>query len=187
MGRRQAVLMAMVCGALLLACGCSKKEESSSAAPASSPAASAPVTAPAGSPAAPASTPAAGSLQSQDANQPGVVGDLSECSREGGVLSIKVRFRNTTSQPVNLQVIDARNYDKFYVTAADKKYFVLKDSEGEHLMAEAGSSGSLTVALAPGQAWTFWAKFPAPPAEVKKVSFMTPITPPYEDVPISDK
>jgi hypothetical protein len=32
----------------------------------------------------------------------------------------------------------------------------------------------------------WYAKYPAPPAEVKKVSYYTRATPPFEDVPVSD-
>jgi hypothetical protein len=41
--------------------------------------------------------------------------------------------------------------------------------------------------LDPGKTYLWWAKYPAPPAEVKKINFMMPITSPFEDVPITDK
>jgi hypothetical protein len=186
MGKRQAMLVALGCGALLLLSGCSKKEETSSAGVAASPAASAPAAAPAA--AAPASAaPAAGSIQSQDANQSGVAADLTECTRENGVLTIKIRFRNTTGQKVHLAVITSRNFESYYLTGGEKKYFVLKDSEGTYLMPQANGFGDLTRDLEAGQSWQFWAKFPAPPPEVKKITLMTPVTPPYDDVPITDK
>ena len=128
-----------------------------------------------------------GVIQSQDANQPGVVADLTECRRAEGVLTIKIRFRNTSKSDVSLNVIDRKNFEAYYLTAKNKKYFVLKDSEDQYLMPAADLGGSLDVPLQAGQSWTWWAKFPAPPADVTKLTLITPITPPFEDVPITNK
>src|SRR5208283_3906195 len=38
-------------------------------------------------------------IQTQDANAEGVVAELTECRRSEGVLTIKVRFRNTSAKP----------------------------------------------------------------------------------------
>jgi hypothetical protein len=38
-----------------------------------------------------------------------------------------------------------------------------------------------------GGQYTWWAKFPAPPPEVKKITLMTPVTSPFEDIPITDQ
>ena len=37
-----------------------------------------------------------GVIQSQDTSTQGVVGELIQCRRSGGVLSVKIRFHNTT-------------------------------------------------------------------------------------------
>lgn len=180
-------LLLLTLAALLALAGCSKNEPSTTTTSASQPAAAAAATPAATPAAAPAAAPSTPAIQSQDANQAGVVAELTECKRADGVLTVKVRFRNTSSQPVRLDVIDARDYEKFYVTAGSKKYFILKDSEGTYLTPEASGFGSLDVKLEPGQGWLWWAKYPAPPADVTKATLMTPITPPFEDVPISDK
>ena len=180
------LLLLTIAGTMALA-GCSKNEPATATAPASQPVAAAPATpAPTTAPttAAPAGTPA---IQSQDGNQAGIVADLTECKRGDGVLTVKIRFRNTGSKQLRLDVIDARNYEAFYVTGGSKKYFILKDSEGTYLTPNAGGFGNLDVKLDPGQGWLWWAKYPAPPAEVTKINLVTPITPPFEDVPISDK
>jgi len=113
--------------------------------------------------------------------------DVTECTRKDGVLSVKVRFRNTASEKKNLTLIDARNYEKYYLTAASKKYFILKDSEGTYLTPEANGFGNLGVGLDPGGQYTWWAKYPAPPAEVKAVTLYTFVAPPLEDIPVSEK
>jgi hypothetical protein len=130
-------------------------------------------------------------IQSQDANIPGVVGELTQCKRSGGVLSVKIRFHNTSGTAVSFYVLGPNiSYDTFYFSAASKKYFILKDANGTYL-APGGdySCGMPGVCekLGAGQSNTWWAKFPAPPADVAKVDLYTPVTPPFEDIPITDK
>jgi len=152
--------------------------------------AAAPASAPAAAPAAvPVSAPVAAApsgpvLMSQDINQPGITADFTECKRKEGVLNVRLRFRNVSSKEINFNIVDNFNFAAFYVTAASKKYFILKDSEGTYLAPQ----GQYQYAkLAPGEQFTWWAKYPAPPPEVKKITFMTPISPPFEDVPITDQ
>jgi hypothetical protein len=128
-------------------------------------------------------------IQSQDTNTQGVVGELIQCSRSDGVLSVKIRFHNTTGTPVNFYVRGPNiSYEKFYLAAASKKYFILKDSDGTEL-APGGdySCGMPGVCekLAAGQSNTWWAKFPAPSADVTKLDLFTPVTPPFDGIPIT--
>ena len=118
-----------------------------------------------------------------------MVGELIQCSRSDGVLSVKIRFHNTTGTPVNFYVLGTNiSYDRFYVAAASKKYFILKDSDGT-VLAPGGdySCGMPGVCekLAAGQSNTWWAKFPAPSADVTKLDLFTPVTPPFEGIPIT--
>jgi Cytochrome oxidase complex assembly protein 1 len=128
-------------------------------------------------------------IQSQDTNTPGVVGELIQCRRSDGVLSVKIRFHNTTGTAVNFYVLGTNiSYDRFYLAAASKKYFILKDSAGTEL-APGGdySCGMPGVCekLPAGQSNTWWAKFPAPSADVTKLDLFTPVTPPFEGIPIT--
>jgi hypothetical protein len=136
--------------------------------------------------------PGAGVIQSQDTNSSGVVGELTECRRSEGVLTIKVRFRNTSNQGSGLVFTNWNGSEadnpKFYVTAGEKKYFMLKDSDGTYLSSNsANANNGLSIHLEPGQAFLWWAKYPAPAAEAKKINFVTPLAPPFEDIPITDK
>jgi Cytochrome oxidase complex assembly protein 1 len=170
------------------------RAQGSSGQAAASPAAGTPAetVANAGSPAAdPIPGPAAAPdvIQSQDSNAPGTVSELIQCKRSEGVLSVKVRFRNTSAKTVEFAIFRGGNSEereKAYVTAASKKYFILKDSAGQFLTSPSDYCG-VCVRLEAGQSFTWWAKFPAPPDEVKKVNLMTPITSPFEDVPVTDK
>ncbi len=138
--------------------------------------------------AAPPAAEPAGVIQTQETNDGGAVGELTECRRSEGVLTIKVRFRNTSDKAVNLTFIHwgsvGQDVPKFYVTAGNKKYFVLKDTDGTVLSSNSATSD---VSLAPGKTFIWWGKYPAPTADVKKINFMMPVTPPFEDVPITDK
>jgi hypothetical protein len=139
---------------------------------------------------APPSAAAAASdvIQNQDSNVSGIVAEIIQARRSDGVLSIKLRFRNTDSKAHEIHIIETRNYPAFYVTASNKKYFILKDTDGTYLAPETNSwdHSTLQVNLDPGHTYTWWAKYPAPPDEVKKITFITPVAPPFEDVPLSD-
>ena len=125
-------------------------------------------------------------IQSQDTNTAGIIAELTECKREDGVLTIRLRLRNTTDKEVRISLINGRNYDAYYVTAENKKYFVLRDSEKNTLASQHDRVGDLDVSLAKGGTYVWWAKYPAPPADVKKISYYTPLTPPFDNVPIKD-
>jgi len=122
----------------------------------------------------------------QDTNVSGVVAELVECKRQDGQLSIKMRLVNTGDKEASVYAISARNFDAYYVTAANKKYFILRDSEKTPLAVQADGGGYVIASIPKGGAWTWWAKYPAPPADVKKLSYYTPLTPPFDNVPIKD-
>jgi len=129
-------------------------------------------------------------LQSQDTSTSGVVGELIQCRRSGGVLSVKIRFRNTTGAGINFYALAPNtSYDRYYLAAANKKYFILKDADGTELAPggnyDCGMPG-VCEKLGAGQGITWWAKFPAPSADVSKVDLFTPVTPPFEGVQITD-
>ena len=127
-------------------------------------------------------------IQSQDINQPGFTADLIEAKRSDGVLSIKVRLKNTGTKAANVQFYNYTTLKiaAFYVQAESKKYFVLRDTEKVPL-ATGESNENFGASVAPGASFTWWAKYPAPPANVKKFGFYWPLGPPFDDVPITDK
>jgi cytochrome oxidase complex assembly protein 1 len=132
----------------------------------------------------------AGVIQTQETTSQGIVAEITECRRQEGVLTIKVRFRNSSNRPSNLTLTHYMKdeNESFYVTAGKKKYFILRDSEGAVLSSNSvNESGKIELKLEPGQTFLWWAKYPAPSADVKKINFMMPVTPPFEDVPITDK
>lgn len=122
-------------------------------------------------------------IQSQDSNIDGVVAEITQAQRKDGVLTVRLRVRNTSDgeKAVDLPWGDS-DYDKFYVTAGKKKYLILRDSAKVAI----ASPPTGRKALAKGAGFIWWAKFPAPPASDTKFSFYTSIAPPFEDVPIAD-
>lgn len=125
-------------------------------------------------------------IQTQDSNISGVTAELTECRRADGVLNIRIRLRNTSDQDIQVTLIRNRNYDDTYVTAANKKYLILRDAEKTPLAPANDPSGSVYATLRKGGVFTWWAKYPAPPPDVRKVNYITPFAPPFEDVPITD-
>jgi hypothetical protein len=124
--------------------------------------------------------------QKQDTNLPGITAEITECKREDGTLTVRMRLANTTDKEASVPILKSRNFDAYYVTAANKKYFILRDSEKTPLAVPADSGGWATATIPKGGSFTWWAKYPAPPPEVKKLSYYTPLTPPFDNVPIKD-
>ena len=136
--------------------------------------------------AAPASAQTPAPIQVQETNIAGVVAELTECRREDGVLNIRVRFRNNSDQDVGLYVVDTGKFNAHYLTAGTKKYFILRDTEKTALANATDGGGNVRASMKKGGTFIWWAKFPAPPPEVKKVSYFTPVTGPFDNVPIQD-
>lgn len=125
-------------------------------------------------------------IQSQETNVGGVVAEITQMKRKEGVVTVRLRLRNTGESPVELRMThNSDSYDEYYLTAGDKKYFILRDSEGAPL-APADAYFNSYAKMEKGGTSTWWAKYPAPPAEVTSVTFYTPISAPFEDVPVSE-
>jgi hypothetical protein len=125
-------------------------------------------------------------IQSQETNIAGIVAEVVECKRQDGVLTVRMRLRNTSDKEIRVDLISDRNYDSYYVTAGSKKYLVLRDSERTPLAPSVDIFGKVATQVAKGAAYLWWARYPAPPADVKKVSYFTPLTPPFDNIPIAD-
>jgi hypothetical protein len=125
---------------------------------------------------------AAEALASQEAHVDGVVAEITRCQRKDDVLTVVMELRNTGGQEVTFYVIYGGNYDEYYFTAKNKKYLMLRDTEDKPL---ARAASSTQVTLKPGQSWTWWAKYPAPPPDVTSITYFTYVTLPFEDLPIS--
>jgi hypothetical protein len=116
----------------------------------------------------------------------GVTAEIVEAVRKEGVLTMKVRYRNESASPAAFKVY--RNWDDtdYYVTAGSTKLMVLKDSKGTPVAVPHSVHGTTDISIKPKGSFLFWAKFPAPPADAKKIAFYHPHSPPIEDIPVTD-
>jgi hypothetical protein len=156
-------------------------ETSVSAAPVPATTTSAMATQAAATPAAPMGS----SLASQETNWPGITADITEFRRKGNTLTAKIRFINKGSQETVVHV----HFDEMSLidTANAKKYEALKDEKGNYIAGvRAGYKDQWYDSIGPGQSMSVWAKFPAPPPEVKSVTLQMEKTPPFEDMAIQD-
>ena len=126
--------------------------------------------------------------EQHDTNLPGIVAEVTECKRKDGVLTVRLRLTNKSDKDFNGSVMSggSNGYDQFYATAGAKKYFILRDTEKTPLAPAIDPSGSVRAIIRKDGSWTWWAKYPAPPADVVKITYFTPFAPPIEDVPITE-
>jgi hypothetical protein len=207
---KQPRLTIVVCilATLALASGCEKHEEPTAAAPAPqstptpAPVAQAPslpapttaaatpevTTAPASTTAsAPVATPTV--VATADGETPGVKADVTELKRNSGnTVTLKFTLINGSDQQVHLSGGDYTSGDNKFSTisgvylldaANKKKYLVVRDAD-DHCVCSTDLKN-----LDPKASITLWAKFPAPPLDVQKVSISIPHFSPIDDVPIS--
>ncbi len=135
--------------------------------------------------AAAASGPAETVLVSQDTNWPGIVAELLELRRRGTTLTVKLRLRNSAQKDQEPDIL----WPEAYLMDADnaKKYEVLKDEKGTYVAALAPNwQDRWHHQIDPGESYVVWAKFPAPPPEVKTVTLQINGMPPFEDLAIQD-
>jgi hypothetical protein len=121
-------------------------------------------------------------IASQKAHVDDVVAEITRCQRKDDVLTVVMELRNTGGQEVSFYPMYSNNYDDYYFTAKNKKYLMLRDTEDKPL---ARAASNTQIKLKPGQSWTWWAKYPAPPPDVTSVTYYTYVTLPFEDLPIS--
>ena len=141
-----------------------------------------------------ASLGAAGAF-AQDAAKPlasttldaGVVAEVMESTRKDGTLTVRVRFRNPGDKPIKVSLVDAQGYVHTYVSAANTKYTLIRDTGGKEVATPRDGGGWLEPTIKPKASFGWWGKFPAPPAPQKTYTLYFKAGPPIDDVPIIDK
>ena len=136
--------------------------------------------------------PTAGAIAATDGEKAGTHIDITELKRtSGGTVNLKFLLANNGTEDLHMSSQFMGDNDVSHDSYQDvsgihlldpankKKYFVVTDNE-KHCVC------SKNIApIKPGQKVNLWAKFPAPPAEVTKVSIEIPHFQPIDDVPIS--
>ena len=125
-------------------------------------------------------------IQVQPSSDGKIEASLIRAKVRGGVLSIRVALKNTTSNTIEPEI----HYKDCYYTdiKEKKKYYPLKDSKGNFLAGPQYSQwqgGTFKNKISAGKASTIWVKFPAPPAATDTVDLFVPGMLPFEEVKIS--
>ncbi len=130
-------------------------------------------------------------LSTSDGEKPGTRVEVTELKRTSGeTLSLKLVMVNDSDKKLGFGYDFAApdNHIADFATVGGitlvdpvgkKKYFVVRDSEKKCVC----SSGLKD--LDKGSRLNLWAKFPAPPADVSKISVVIPHFAPMDDVPIA--
>lgn len=155
--------------------GCSKQEQAPNPTPGPAPAPAR----------APQPAPSSTALPSTQGEFPGLTLTVQELKRSSNALTLKIVLQskdgfafhydfgeggNEFGSIGGIHLIDAAN---------KKKYFVVRDADGSCVC-------SRNIAnIAAGSQSVLWAKFPAPPDDVQKITVEIPHFPPFEDVPIT--
>ena len=126
-------------------------------------------------------------LATRELDVEGVVADVIESVRQDGVLTVRVRFRNTGEKPAKLPLVDAQGYVTTYVVSGNTKYALIKDDRGNQVATPRDGGGWLEPTIKPKATWTWWGQFPAPPADRKTYALYLKVGPPIDNVPIVDK
>lgn len=130
--------------------------------------------------------PADKAIATSELDVAGVVAEVIESRRKNGVLTVRVRFRNTGDAPAKLLLVGPTGYVDTYAVSGDTKYPLLKDESGGQLATPRDGGGWLEPTIKPKSTWNWWGKFPAPPADRKSYDLYLKIGPPIEDIPIVD-
>jgi hypothetical protein len=135
-----------------------------------------------------ASNPISASAQALEAEgeTPGTKVIVRDLKRdEGGTVTLRFQLLNDGEKPMKTYGVlgDLFTLDKVHLIDAKnkKKYLVVKDSAHKCLCSE------LKQDVVKGSKFNLWAKFPAPPADVQKISVIVPAFEPVESVPITDR
>jgi hypothetical protein len=185
---------------VLVVLSCAKKEQaaSDSAAPTPAPASSAATSSTAPAPAStsaaaapPAAATTSSGIASADGEKAGTRVDVAELKRgSGGTVTLKMAFVNDSDKAIgfgyNFGDPDHEIRDHGSIGAVQlvdpvgkKKYFVARDSDGKCVCS------TNIPDVGPHSRLSLWAKFPAPPDDVQKISIVIPHFQPLDDVPIS--
>lgn len=136
---------------------------------------------------------AAKPLATAATNWDGVELDLMSVERKGSVLTVKWSVRNTGTEEVEPLFSMYGDGSTTYLLDEENgtKYYALTDKEGHvlatmHEYTERSRYG-IKEKIGPGTTKRYWAKFPAPPPQVKTISLFFTETDPIEEVAITDK
>jgi hypothetical protein len=165
--------------------GCNNKKEATGPPPQPQPVAQ-PAPQPTPQPAPqPAPTPSANAQPTTQGELPGLALTIQELKRSSSNLTLQFVVQSKNGFAFHYEFGEGGNEFgniggiHLIDEANKKKYFVLRDTNGTCVCSRD------IVNIAAGSQSLLWAKFPAPPDEVQKITVEIPHFPPIEDVPIT--
>jgi hypothetical protein len=174
--------------------GCSRQEPAPPAAARAAAPAATPIPAGAATTAAPTAAPAAAgaaAIATAEGETPGVRAEVTELKRtSGGTVSLKFAMINDSDKAVSFgytfvdpahEIVDFGGIGGLHLIdpVGKKKYFVARDSENKCVCSQKVHD------ISKGSRANLWAKFPAPPDDVPRISIVIPHFSPMDDVPLS--
>jgi hypothetical protein len=136
-------------------------------------------------------------IGSAETNMAGIRLDLVSLERKGAVLTVKWAIHNTNTdaakgkQQVKFGYLGPKSRTYLVDEESGTKYYVLADKEGKSVASQHEYLGSdvygVVEGVEAGGTRRYWAKFPAPPPEVKTLTVFFDETEPFESAPITEK
>lgn len=123
-------------------------------------------------------------LQTQDADLwDGIEVDLTKMTVKNNVVTVKLKFRNTGTENHSVRI----EYKSCYIMdeANQKKYFVLKDSDGVYIAGpqhDQSAGGRFWFEIKAGKSKNMWLKFPEPTDNPETISISIPGVSPFDEV-----
>jgi hypothetical protein len=120
-------------------------------------------------------------LQTRGVPDTPFVAVLHKTELDDGVMTVRLRFYNEGSEPARLTIDPMSASETYFVEVSGEKLFILKDEGGE-----LETKGRLEIDLKPGKMESWWAKFPAPPADADRFDLEIPPVATFRDIRVED-
>jgi hypothetical protein len=132
---------------------------------------------------------AAKPLATRELDVEGVVAEVIESVRMGDMVTVRVRFRNTGTEPAKISLAGGgvSYHTANYIVAGDTKYEIVRDTGGNVLATPRDGGGWLEPTIKPKGTFVWWARYPAPPPTQKSYTLFLKVGPPIDNIPIIDK
>jgi hypothetical protein len=132
---------------------------------------------------------AAKPLATRNLDVEGIRAEVIESVRKGNLLTVRVRLRNTGTEPAKLMLAQggASYHTANYIVAGDTRYDIIRDTNGNVTATPRDGGGWLQPTIPPKGTFMWWASYAAPPASIKSYTLYLRVGPPIEDIPIIDK
>jgi len=130
---------------------------------------------------------AADVIQTQESDTwEGLEADLTRISIRNDILTLRFKMRNTGSESLTVEFY----YKDCYIIdpTSQKKYFALKDSEGQFIggpKEKDWDGGRYRNNIDAGASAGFWMKFPVPADNPENIDISIPGFFPFEEVPLN--